>query len=421
MILFVEKVSLTRRCDTQVSFALWPRNSFAESNLRSEDFSNPATGRLERCLDGYWTFIPAPLPPNLTFSGALVTRIAEAERALGELAGLGRVLPNVLLLVRPFVKREAVLSSRIEGTVTRLDQLLLFEATPDSDAVEVDDALEVMNYVRALDHGIKRLAEGMPLCLRLIRELHERLMTGVRGGDKRPGEFRNRAVMIGRPGQSFAQARFVPPHQASLDPLLNDFERFLNAPGDLPIVAQLALAHYQFEVIHPFLDGNGRLGRLLITLMLCERKILPQPLLYLSAFFEKHSQAYRDHLLHVSQRGAWNEWIEFFATGVAEQAQDAVSRSGRLLDLQQNYRERVQKTSQSSAMLRLVDLLFASPFVTLNGIAKSLGVTHRAATVNVEKLVALGILLESDTRKKRLRVFHAPEILALLSAEATSG
>lgn len=390
--------------------------------MRPEDFTPQAPGSLERTPQGFWTFHPAPLPPDLTFSSARVRQIADAERALGELAGVGRLLPNALLLIRPFVKREAVLSSRIEGTVTRLDQLLLFEAQPDPEAPtpEWADLHEVLNYIAAMEFGLDRLAKQTPLCLRLIREIHARLMQGVRGGDKQPGDFRSRPVLIGRPGQSYAEARYVPPSPAALDDLLRDFERFLNEPGDLPILVQLALAHYQFEAIHPFLDGNGRVGRLLITLMLCERGCLPEPMLYLSAFFERHRDEYRDHLLAVSQRGAWDEWIAFFAVGVAEQARDALARAHKLLRLQESYRERVQAASQSLAVMRLVDRLFTAPFVTISGVMNLLAMTRRAAAMNVQRLIDLAILRETDPPRKRNRVYFAPEILELLNADSVS-
>jgi Fic family protein len=349
-----------------------------------------------------------------------VRKIADAERALGELAGVGRLLPNALLLIRPFLRREAVLSSRIEGTVTRLDQLLLFEVQPNSNVEDESDIREVLNYVMALTYGLERIKEGMPLCLRLLREIHSRLMDGVRGGEKRPGEFRHCPVMIGRQGQGFADARFVPPHHTLLDPLLADFERFLNEPGDLPLVVQLALAHYQFEAIHPFMDGNGRIGRLLMTLMLCERNCLPQPLLYLSAYLERHNQPYRDHLLQISQKATWAEWIEFFAVGVTEQSRDAILRARRMLDLQQIYRDRMQQASQSSGVLRLVDHLFAAPFLTIPGVARLLDVTHRSATLNVEKLIQQDILKETEPAKKTRRVFYAPEILNLLNVDSMS-
>lgn len=388
--------------------------------MQPTEFTADAPGELRKSPEGAWTFIPEALPPTLSFTPALVRHIADAERALGELAGVGRLLPNALLLIRPFLRREAVLSSRIEGTVTRLDQLLLFEVQPNSNVEDESDIREVLNYVMALTYGLERIKEGMPLCLRLLREIHSRLMDGVRGGEKRPGEFRHCPVMIGRQGQGFADARFVPPHHTSLDPLLADFERFLNEPGDLPLVVQLALAHYQFEAIHPFMDGNGRIGRLLITLMLCERNCLPQPLLYLSAYLERHNQLYRDHLLQVSQKATWVDWIEFFAVGVTEQSRDAILRARRMLDLQQIYRDRMQLASQSSGVLRLVDHLFAAPFLTIPGVARLLDVTHRSATLNVEKLIQQDILKETEPAKKTRRVFYAPEILNLLNVDSMS-
>jgi Fic family protein len=380
--------------------------------LQREDFEANAPGQLVQSLDGYLTFVPSPLAPDLHFDLNLVRLLSEADQALGQLAGVGRMLPNPHLLIRPFVRREAVLSSRIEGTVTRLDQLFLFEAQPD-ELHSPADVAEVVNYVRALELGLQRLREGMPLTLRLLREVHARLLQGVRGSEKRPGEFRRCAVLIARQGQTYEQARFVPPCHTAVTTLMADFERFINLERTLPIVVQLALAHYQFETVHPFTDGNGRVGRLLITLMLCERACLPQPLLYLSAFFERHDQEYKDYLLKVSQKGSWNEWIGFFARGVAEQARDAAQRSEQLLDLGKNYRHRVAEVAQSATALQLVDELLGSPFITVNGAAQTLGVTFPTAQNAVNRLIEAQILREV-TGQKRNRVYLAEEILRLL-------
>lgn len=385
--------------------------------MQSIDLTSKASGRLELAVEGFWYFVPEPLPPAFSYPHNLVETIASAERALGELAGVAKQLPNAMLLIRPFIKREAVLSSRIEGTVTRLDQLLLFEAVPESEEIDKPDAEEVQNYVHALDHGMTRLRAGFPLCSRLIREVHDKLLQGVRGGEKRPGEFRTCPVLIGKRGQSFLEARCVPPHHLRLAELMTQFETFLQSPGAMPVVVQLALTHYQFEAIHPFMDGNGRMGRLLITLLLYERGVLPEPLLYLSAFFEKHDEEYRDWLLAVSIRGAWEGWIDFVARGVAEQAKDAALRAGKLLELRQTYRDRLQQRSQSSAVLRLGDLLFSAPFITISGAAKYLGVTLRAASQNIEKLVTSNILRETEPGKKLRRIFFAPEIVQMLDAE----
>jgi Fic family protein len=380
--------------------------------LRQEDFAPNAPGRLVRSFQGHLTFLPSALPPLLVYDPALVGLLSEADLALGELAGVGRMLPNPHLLIRPFVRREAVLSSRIEGTITRLDQVFLFEAQPD-ELHHAGDVEEVINHVHALELGLERLRTGSPLIWRLLREVHARLLQGVRGANLRPGEFRNCGVMIGRADQGFDDARFVPPCHTMLTPLLDDFERFINVERSLPIVVQLALAHYQFETIHPFMDGNGRLGRLLITLMLCERGRLPQPLLYLSAFFERHDQEYKDSLLEVSRRAAWNEWISFFARGVAEQSRDAASRAGHLLELGQQYRQRVAGTSHSANAVQLVDEIVASPFITVKRAAEALGVTFPTAQNAINRLVNAGILQEF-TGQKRNRVYRAREILTLL-------
>ncbi len=389
-----------------------------ERRLRPHEFAADAPGQVVRDPKGYWTYEPAPLPPRLTFDGSLVTTLSQADRALGELAGVGSMLPNPHLLIGPFLRREAVLSSRIEGTVTRLEQLLLFEVRPD-DGDPSGDVGEVASYVRALEFGLARLAE-LPVSLRLMKEIHLRLMEGVRGESKRPGHFRAIQVMIGRPGQSLEDARFVPPAPAAVQNHLRALESFIHAPNDLPILVQLALIHYQFEAIHPFMDGNGRIGRLLITLLLCERGCLPQPLLYLSAYLERHSDAYRDHLLRVSQGGGWIDWIRFFADGVAEQAIDSVHRARRLLALQKQYRDRLQAKSNSSLVLRLVDELFASPVLTIARAMELLGVTFRSAQQNVDKLLKAGILREV-TGKQRNRVYIAQGIMNLLDETEAKG
>ena len=321
------------------------------------------------------------------------------------------MLPNPHLLIRPFIRREAVLSSRIEGTVTNLDQLFLFEAEPEGLSHPVD-AGEVRNYVLALEHGLTAVRAGGTFNLQLMREVHRLLLSDVRGGEKRPGEVRDRSVLIGH-NRSFDDARFIPPCHTRLSPLLQDFVRFLRDDRDMPIVVQLALMHYQFETIHPFNDGNGRVGRLLITLMLCERGVLPEPLLYLSAFFEQHREEYYDHLLNVSQRGAWSEWIEFFARGVAEQARDAVLRTRRLLDLWQQYRHDATGATRSAVSLRLIDQLFSAPYVTINRASEVMGVAFKSAAAIVGRLEQAGVLREV-TGQQRFRVYRADEIFRLL-------
>ncbi len=363
---------------------------------------------------GHWAFVPNSLPPALDFPADLVTLLTDAERALGELAGVGQTLPNPHLLIRPFIDREAVLSSRIEGTLTTLDQLLLFEVEPD-ELRHPADAQEVRNYVRAVDHGLTEVRGGRPLDLELIRELHRILLTGVRGSEKRPGQFRDRPVFLGTRRQTIHEARFVPPCPERLPELHDGFDRFVREGRSLPALVHLAVMHYGFEAIHPFNDGNGRVGRLLITLTLCERGLLPQPLLYLSAYFEANRREYYDGLLEVSRRGEWSEWIAFVAAGVAEQARDVATRARRLLDVWQDFRPRAVAAVRSPVVLRLVDELFASPYLTVNRAAAVTGASRAAAHNTVAKLAAAGLLREI-TGKRRNRVYCADAILHLLDA-----
>lgn len=384
--------------------------------MRPEEFTPQAPGQVVRSVLGHWTFRPEPLPPRIEPDLRLMSLLSTADRALGELAGVGRRLRNPHLLIRPFIRREAVLSSRIEGTVTRLDQLFLFEAQPEEPS-HPSDAGEVRNYVRALEHGLDLIRGGEPFSLRMLREIHHRLLDGVRGAEKRPGELRDRAVMIGRSAE-FDEARFIPPCHTTIGPMLDHFVAFLRDERSLPVAIQLALAHYQFETIHPFNDGNGRVGRLLVTLMLCERDVLPQPLLYLSAFFEQHREEYYDHLLDVSRRAAWNEWFGFFARAIAEQARDAVIRVQRLQDLQDDLRRRTSRLIRTAAPRVLVDELFASPFVTMNRAADVMGVAFKSAARTVATLEEAGILREI-TGQQRNRVYCADEILRLLDEPLT--
>ena len=342
-----------------------------------------------------------------------IQTLAHAERALGKLAGAGEMLPNPHLLIGPFVRREAVLSSRIEGTVANEEDLVLYRVDPEVETRR-PDTREVRNYVTALEYGLKRLAD-LPVSLQLLRELHSRLLKGVRGADKSPGEFRDRQNFIGTPGMPLKDARFVPPPVKEMREALDAFEKFLRAPSERPFLVDLALLHYQFEAIHPFRDGNGRVGRLLIPLLLCERKILTKPLLYLSAYLEQHRVRYMDLMLSVSQRGEWENWIEFFLHGIAEQAMDGVERATKLMALWQDYRKRLQTARMSILAQNLVDQLFQQPALSVNTAQDVLGVSFASAQNNVMRLVSLGILKEV-TGRKRDRIFIAPEILQLTGA-----
>jgi Fic family protein len=382
--------------------------------MHPDEFTPESAGRVVRATQGHWTFIPNPLPPKLTFDLELVQAFSKAERALGELAGVGRMLPNPTLLIRPFISREAVLSSQIEGTVTRLGQLLLFEAEP-NDFKHPADANEVLNYVKAVEFGLNAIRSGYPFSWGLIEEVHRVLMNDVRGGEMRPGQLRDRPVLLGRSGQSFEQARFVPPCHTQLRPLVDDFVKFIREDRSLPLLALLAVSHYQFETIHPFNDGNGRVGRLLFTLLLCERGVLPEPLLYLSAFFERNRQEYYDHLLSVSRNGEWSAWMFFVAHGVAEQAADATTRSRLLLQLWRSYQQRATEAVRSPATLLIVDEVFRSPYISSSRVAEVAKVSRVAAQKTIAKLVEAGLLREI-TGQARYRMYCADEVLRYLDA-----
>lgn len=376
--------------------------------MDKETFKNSPTGKLLRAPQGYWYFVPNPLPPRLSWSEDLILLLSEAERALGNLEGIGQTLPNPHLLIAPFIHREAVLSSRIEGTQSSLSDLYRFEATKE----QRGDVLEVGNYVRALEYGINRL-KTLPLSLRLIREVHRILMEGVRGEYATPGEFRTSQNWIGSPGCTLESAVYVPPTPDKMWEALDEFEKFLHTSSHLSPLVETALVHSHFEAIHPFLDGNGRVGRLLITLLLCQRGCLSKPLLYLSAFFESHRQEYYHHLLNVCQKGAWNKWITFFLQGFVEQSKDVSKRSNLLLELHKKLRGKVQKPRISVLALKLLDLLFISPIVTAHFITENLGITFPAAIKAVNVLEKEGILREV-TGKKRNRVYVADEIIKIL-------
>lgn len=368
-----------------------------------------ASGRWIKTLKGYRAFHPDPLPPKLNWTPKLVRALSDADQLLGHLAGEGRRLPNPHLLIRPFVQREAVFSSRIEGTQSTLGELLASDAGAVV-ARSPEDLREVGNYVAALEHGIARL-KTLPLSVRLVRELHEKLMTGVRGHHATPGELRRSQNWIGPPGSTLTQATYVPPpHEEMLD-YLGAWEEFLHDES-LPPLVQTALMHYQFEAIHPFLDGNGRVGRLLITLLLMQRGVLPLPLLYLSAFFEATRRDYYDSLRAVTERSAWEDWLLYFFNGVARQSEDALSRAERINQQLDQWRKHVSGTGTGVA-LRLLDLLGTNPFITVRKAEAQLGVAFNTAATALRRLVGLRIVKQvGDARRDR--VFCAQALLDIL-------
>lgn len=362
-------------------------------------------------------FVPALLPPSLVVDRDIAVAAERAALALGNLNGSGRMLPNPTLLYRPFMRREALASSRIEGTQADFDQLVLFEASDVEDASD-PDVQEVRNYLAALDSGWTKPVERQ-YSPGFLMELHRQLLQGVRGSNMSPGSLRNVQVHIGVAGQPLTQARFVPPPPDFVRELLENLCVYIEQSDNLPSLVRLAVIHYQFETIHPFMDGNGRLGRLLMPIILGHWGLLELPLLYLSEYFEDHKREYVDHLLAVSQQGAWKDWVLFTLDAIEQQANDAVLRGQQILHLREDYRLRYQQKQRGATVLSIVDFLFEQPALTIRRAAELSGVTVRAATRAIDSLVADGVLREA-TGQQRNRIFAAPEIIAAMSARTPS-
>ena len=380
--------------------------------MNPADYGNTDAGRVVQTPQGYAAFVPAPLPPELVYDPALVLALSRADAALSELAGLGRTLPNPHLLIQPYVRREAVLSSRIEGTRADVADVLLDELVEPEQAVE-EDLREVRNYITALEYGIERLSE-LPLSLRLVREIHGKLLEGVRGNVATPGEFRRSQNWIGAPGSTLATAAYVPPPVEHLMDCLSDWERFAHERDTLPELIQCALLHEQFEAIHPFLDGNGRVGRLLITLFLIERGRLDQPLLYLSEYIEAHRQGYYDSLQRVRTHADWRGWLLYFLEGVAVTAKKGVMQAGKLFALREELREKLRSKPRAVALL---DALFDNPYVTALRVQELLGVSDPTARQVIAYLEREGVLVEKTGRSWG-KVYVATPILAALEARS---
>ncbi len=349
--------------------------------MNREDFKNSAAGKCTRTIrePSYWAYVPYPLPPKIEVDWELANLLSKAAITLGELSGAGQLLLNPHLLIRPFIRREAVMSSRIENTQSGLDDLFLFEAD-ETEPPLVSDVKEVFNYVRAMEHGIKRLQE-LPISSRLICEIHDILMKGVRGEHATPVLMRMSQNWIGGPEcRSLMDATYVPPPVPEMKECFSDLEKYIHSDAKEPPLIQCALVHYQFEAIHPFVDGNGRIGRLLITFMLMQKKLLSQPLLYLSDFFEQHRDEYYELLLNVSQKGDWKAWLTFFLNGVRQQSEDAVATVQKLIALQNRYRALATGRKVPKVVNRLIDYLFANPYISSFTVIEGLGnaVSHRS-------------------------------------------
>lgn len=381
--------------------------------MNPKDFKNSPSGKCIKTSKGYWAFMPNRLPPPIRYDKDFVHLLSEADRMLGELSGTGRLLPNPYFLIGPYIRREAVSSSRIEGTQASLNDLFFFEAAG-TEEPKVPDVREVRNYVWAMEHGIERLKE-LPISIRLIREIHKVLMEGVRGEHATPGELRRNQNWIGAPGCGLNEATFIPPPVEEMQQALSDWEKHLHSDPDQPPLIQCALMHYQFEAIHPFLDGNGRIGRLLITFFLSERGYLTQPLLYLSAFFDRFRDEYYSRLLAVSQRGDWRGWIGFFLRGVANQCKDAISDARKILDLHAEYQRTLEATKKiPETAHRLVDEIFLNPVISISGLSRKWNLPFNSVKTGVLRLIDIGILREV-TEKKRKKLFLAPKLMELLT------
>lgn len=377
-------------------------------------FPTTRAGRSVPQPSGYSAFVPASLPPEppLELDLDTITLLSEADRALGRLDGMVKTVPDPDFFVAMYVRREAVLSSQIEGTQSTLEDLLAVELEPAARTVP-DDVEEIVNYVSAMNHGLKRLDE-LPLSLRLIREIHRTLLRGGGGAHATPGEFRTTQNWIGPAGSTLADATFVPPPPPEMNEALFAFEKHLHAEGALPLLVNIGLAHAQFESIHPFLDGNGRVGRLLITFMLVQREALRSPLLYLSLYFKTHRAEYYERLTAIRERGDWEGWIRFFLCGVASTAREATETAERIFDLREHHRSQVVERQMGQNALRLVSLLFARPVVNVKLVQTELGVAWATANKLLGQLEELGAVREI-TGQKRSRVFRYDPYLDLFS------
>ena len=337
---------------------------------------------------GYKAFIPIPLPPDppIIWDGELQQILSQADMALGRLDGIATILPNPELFVAMYVRKEAVLSSQIEGTRATLLDIFDYETTGEM----VKDVDEVVNYIRAMNRGLERL-KTLPISLCLIREIHEELLKGVCGEHRTPYEFRTSQNWIGPPGSTINNTVFIPPPPHDMHKALGDLEKFIHERDDVPILVKNALIHAQFETIHPFLDGNGRVGRLLITFLLVHNDILKRPLLYLSSYFRRNRQEYYDRLNNIRSKGDWEGWLKFFLRGVYEISKQSTEAAQKIIALQERDRARIVHSPNG---LKLVDHLFMNPLITIHGIRRLTGISHATAGRLVKQMMELGILHE---------------------------
>lgn len=384
--------------------------------MQLDHYASTAFGEARRTpgRHGYVAYFPARIPRTLELPPTTVRLLADAEAALGTLSGVGQLLPNPYLLIRPYLLREALSSTRIEGTQASLFDVLEVEATGEPPSPDVE---EVLNYIDALEWGLAQI-ERLPLGVRLVREMHGRLLAGVRGRERMPGELRLSQNWVGRGDSTIETARFVPPPPEELPDLLADWERFAHEEVDLPVLVQNAVLHYQFETLHPFLDGNGRLGRLLIVFSLVERGRLFAPLLYVSSYLERDRERYYEALQTVRQAGDPIPWIELFLEAVRTQATDAVARAQRIVQLREHYRSAAGAIPSSNG-LALVDLVCERPIVSSRAVEERLGVTRPTALKLLRQLEAVDVLTEADPGPRGQRRYVARELVAAVTEEGS--
>ena len=388
--------------------------------MQEHDFRAGFPGRLVVTDDGVQTYVPNPLPPNISYDAVLARRLAAAASAVGQLEGAltgGKVAP--FLISYPLMQREAIFSNRIEGTYTTPVEMALFDVgAPEAqhEGGQAGQTREVVNYVKAMETGLRLLQSpaNLPVCSRLMKQVHAVLVHGTRGDDKLPGEFRDRQNFIGRGADGIREARFVPPPPTEMRAAMGDLERFINEgigpESEIDAFVGVALVHYQFETIHPFVDGNGRIGRLLVPLMLVERGVVTQPLLHVSSTLDRRQQEYRDLMLAVSQRGAWGDWICFFLNVIEQSAQEALGKAESLGRLYDEYQTKVRARRASALLARLVDRLFQVPSISIKDAEAVMGVSYPQAAEHVHRLEELGILIEISGKPRNKR-FASKEIL----------
>ena len=360
-------------------------------------------------------FLPPKLPVKIDYE-RLIRHIAKAHRAIASLDSLLSALPNPSLLGRTLQTKEAVLSSQIEGTEASLDEVLAYEAVNDKNESETkkQDISEIINYRRALDLGIKSL-ETLPISENLIKKIHATLLKSGRGANKAPGEFRKVQVYIGMPGAEISEASYIPPTANEIIPLFANLEKYLNSDEEKDNLVQIAIAHYQFEAIHPFLDGNGRVGRLIISLFLYEKKLLSHPFLYLSEFFEEHRQTYYELLRNVSEQQDWENWIKFFLNALTVQAQKTEETAKSILKLHQEYREKIMELNSTYAS-HLLDAIFIRPIFTTSSLHKHVKIKNTQTFFSlINKFVDAGILKEADSKQKRNKVYRFEKLIKILN------